>query len=42
MDAIEEFLIEQYLESDSEELDMWIAHLARNAGFDWLAEVIEG
>ena len=41
MEIIEEFLIEQYLESDSEELDMWIAYLARNAGIDWLAEVIE-
>lgn len=38
---IEQFLVDQYLLSDSGELDFWIAYLARNAGLDWLAEIIE-
>lgn len=37
---IEEFLCEQYIKSDSKELDMWIAYLAVEADIDWLAEVI--
>lgn len=41
MSEIEMFLMEQYLISDSYELDMWLAHLARNAGCDWLADVIK-
>lgn len=39
--VIEDFLEEQYIISDSDELDGWIAHIARNEGFDNLAERIE-
>lgn len=41
MSEVEEFLFTQYLLSDSPELDFWIAHLARNCGYDWLADCIE-
>lgn len=41
MSYVEEFLCAQYLLSDSPELDFWIAHLARNYGADWLADIIE-
>ena len=41
MSEVEEFLCVQYLLSDSHELDFWIAHLARNYGSDWLADIIE-
>lgn len=41
MSEVEAFLCLQYLLSDSPELDLWIAHLARNYGADWLADGIE-
>lgn len=38
---IRDFLEEQYIISDSHELDKWLAHLARNERMNDLAEVIE-
>ena len=41
MATIEDFLCEQFLLSDSPELDLLIAKAARNYGIDWLADSIE-
>ena len=40
--TISNFLIEQAIESDSRELDLWLAYLARQAGDEQLAIAIEG
>lgn len=40
--SIIQFLIEQVIESDSRELDLWLAYLARQAGDEQLAIAIEG
>lgn len=39
--VIEDFIAEQFIISDSDELDRWLAHLAHNEHFDKLADVIE-
>lgn len=39
---ISDFLYNIYLESDNEELDNWIAYLARENGDEKLAQAIEG
>lgn len=40
--SVIQFLIEQAIESDSRELDLWLAYLARQAGDEQLAIAIEG
>lgn len=40
--SIIQFLIEQAILSDSRELDLWLAYLARQAGDEQLAIAIEG
>lgn len=40
--VISDFLYYMYRESDSVELDLWIAYLARHAGDEQLAIAIEG
>lgn len=39
---ISDFLYNIYLESDSEELDKWLAYLARENGDEQLAKMIRG
>lgn len=40
--SVIQFLIEQAILSDSRELDLWLAYLARQAGDEQLAIAIEG
>ena len=39
---VSDFLYNVYLESDSEELDNWLAYLARENGDEQLAKMIGG
>lgn len=40
--CVSDFLYNIYLESDSKELDEWLAYLARENGDEQLAKLIEG
>lgn len=39
---VSDFLYDIYLESDSKDLDEWLAYLARENGDEQLAKMIEG
>lgn len=39
---VSDFLYNIYLESDSKELDEWLAYLALENGDEWLAKMIGG